>query len=169
SASGTEVLYHPSYGNLAKCEQLGKIVANAFGTNWRGVKSRPDLGWLNKTKTDYYFELLFIDNESDMEKYNQNADRAAKALVEAVTGKTLQGVNSMNTDDGRRKIKTGGLGIGAIKEVSDVLVERNIKASIIFEGKNGNPYVLTEKMSNPEMDKFTAWLDERKWYYEYLQ
>ncbi|WP_242142902.1 MULTISPECIES: GH25 family lysozyme [unclassified Bacillus cereus group] len=71
-------------------------------------------------------------------------------------------------DDGRRKIKTGGLGIGAIKEVSEVLVERNIKATIIFEGKNGNPYVLTEKMSNPEMDKFTAWLDERGWYYEYL-
>lgn len=168
TAEGTEVLYHPSYGNAANCERLGRIVANAFGTKWRGVKSRPDLGWLNKTKTDYYFELLFVDNESDMQKYHQNADRAAKALVEAVTGKTIQGGNhSINNDDGRRKIKTGGLGYDAIKEVSEVLCSKGIKGAILFEGEA--PYVLTEKLANPKMDNFTAWLDERNWYYEYLQ
>ncbi|EOA3902509.1 MULTISPECIES: N-acetylmuramoyl-L-alanine amidase [Bacillus cereus group] len=74
---------------------------------------------------------------------------------------------SMTTDDGRRKIKTGGLGYDAIKEVSEVLCSKGIKGAILFEGEA--PYVLTEKLANPKMDNFTAWLDERNWYYEYLQ
>lgn len=167
---GTEVLYHPSYGNYSKCESLGKIVANAFGTRWRGVQSRPDLGWLNKTKTDYYFELLFLDNESDMQKYNQNADKAAKALVEAVTGKSIQngGGNTVAIDDGKRKIQTGGLGVEAVKEVSGILLERNIQGSIIFDGEGAMPYLITEKLGNPKLDNFTAWLDGKGWYYDYI-
>ncbi|EOV9525566.1 GH25 family lysozyme [Bacillus cytotoxicus] len=79
-----------------------------------------------------------------------------------------EGGNAMVAgDDGRRKIKTGGLGYDAIKEVSEVLCSKGIKGAILFEGEA--PYVLTEKMSNPKMDEFTAWLDVREWYYEYLQ
>ncbi|MGI2734364.1 N-acetylmuramoyl-L-alanine amidase C-terminal domain-containing protein, partial [Bacillus cytotoxicus] len=77
-----------------------------------------------------------------------------------------EGGNAMVAgDDGRRKIKTGGLGYDAIKEVSEVLCSKGIKGAILFEGEA--PYVLTEKMSNPKMDEFTAWLDERNWWYQY--
>ncbi|WP_411267656.1 N-acetylmuramoyl-L-alanine amidase C-terminal domain-containing protein [Bacillus cereus] len=50
-----------------------------------------------------------------------------------------------------------------------MLCSKNIKGFILFEGQNSTPYVLTEKMSNPAMDNFTAWLDARKWYYEYVK
>ncbi|EMA6343065.1 N-acetylmuramoyl-L-alanine amidase [Bacillus cytotoxicus] len=161
SASGTEVLYHPSYGNLAKCEQLGRVVANAFGTNWRGVKSRPDLGWLNKTKTDYYFELLFIDNESDMKKYNQNADKAARALVSAITGVDLAPVN--------KYVVTGGLGVNAILEVSKYFLDHNWWAKVEFPGEGNNPFAVTGGLSEESLAKFEAWLKARGWYYEVRQ
>ena len=48
--------------------------------NGVGFSLALDLGWLNTTKTDFYFELLFVDNESDMQKYNQNADKAKKSI-----------------------------------------------------------------------------------------
>ncbi|MEH7460395.1 GH25 family lysozyme [Bacillus sp. JJ1127] len=79
----------------------------------------------------------------------------------------IGGENAL-ADDGRRKVKTGGLGLEAVKEVSGILLEQDIKGSIIFEGENSTPYVLTEKMSNPGLDKFTAWLDEKGWHYEYI-
>jgi GH25 family lysozyme M1 (1,4-beta-N-acetylmuramidase) len=72
-------------------------------------------------------------------------------------------------DDGRRKIKTGGLGFDAIKEVSEVLAARNIEGAVRFEGDGSDPYVLTEKLANPQLDNFTAWLDERKWHWDYLK
>ncbi|MGG0209505.1 GH25 family lysozyme [Bacillus mycoides] len=72
-------------------------------------------------------------------------------------------------DDGRRKIKTGGLGFDAIKEVSEVLAARNIESAVRFEGDGSDPYVLTEKLANPQLDNFTAWLDERKWHWDYLK
>ncbi|WP_176524482.1 hypothetical protein [Bacillus sp. AFS014408] len=42
------------------------------------------------------------------------------------------------------KVKTGGIGFAAIKEVFEVLCNRNLKGSILFEGENSIPYVLTE-------------------------
>lgn len=75
-----------------------------------------------------------------------------------------------NSIDGGRKVKTGGLGFDAIKEVSEILVAKRIKGAILFEGEgsNSDPYVLTEKLANLQLDIFTTWLDERNWYYEYI-
>ncbi|MFJ8453335.1 GH25 family lysozyme [Bacillus paramycoides] len=78
-------------------------------------------------------------------------------------------VAPVSGDDGRRKIKTGGLGFDAIKEVSEVLAARNIEGAVRFEGDGSDPYVLTEKLANPQLDNFTAWLDERKWHWDYLK
>ncbi|WP_423748537.1 N-acetylmuramoyl-L-alanine amidase C-terminal domain-containing protein [Bacillus cereus] len=36
---------------------------------------------------------------------------------------------------------------------------------MLFEGEA--PYVLTEKLANPKLDDFTAWLDAKNWYWEY--
>ncbi|WP_280522922.1 N-acetylmuramoyl-L-alanine amidase C-terminal domain-containing protein, partial [Bacillus cytotoxicus] len=72
-------------------------------------------------------------------------------------------------DDGRRAIKTGGLGYDAIKEVIEVMCTKDIKGSIVVPGGNDSPYVLTEKMGNPYLDDFTAWLDNKEWHYDYIQ
>ncbi|MGK8430848.1 N-acetylmuramoyl-L-alanine amidase [Bacillus cereus] len=172
SGNGTEVLYHPSYGNYAKCEAIGKVLSNAFGTKWRGVQSRPDLGWLNTTKTDFYFELLFVDNESDMQKYNQNADKAAKALVEHVTGQKIEDNGGIIVgDNGQKLVVTGGVGFSHLQEVADFLNTMGFGAAIHISGKSeGTFYIRTERSVSGDLDKFTAWLDNRPggaWWYQY--
>lgn len=168
TANGTEVLYHPSYGNYGKCESLGRTVANAFGTKFRGVQSRPDLGWLNKTKTDFYFELLFVDNESDMQKYNQNADKAAKALVEAVTGKIIEGGGSSQIA-GDDSIKKSGIGI-AVSKYPDgygVNLYEN-PANPQFTGRitDRTPYLILQRhwSENPEEEMINLGSD-KQWAY----
>ncbi|MFE4764282.1 N-acetylmuramoyl-L-alanine amidase [Bacillus mycoides] len=169
--TGCEVWLHPEYGNRELAAKISKAMADAFGLRDRGIKFSTELGWINKTKTGLLPEICFIDNETDMQKYHSNFDKAAKAVAEVIVGKAIQGGNSVssNDDDGRRKIKTGGLGFDAVKEVSEVLAARNIEGAVRFEGDGSDPYVLTEKLANPQLDNFTAWLDERGWHWDYLK
>ncbi|MGW6192859.1 N-acetylmuramoyl-L-alanine amidase C-terminal domain-containing protein [Bacillus cereus] len=54
--------------------------------------------------------------------------------------------------------------------MSDVLLNFKIiiySRAVLFGGEGSTPYVLTEKLANPQLDYFTAWLDEKKWWYQY--
>ncbi|MGY3419108.1 N-acetylmuramoyl-L-alanine amidase [Bacillus mycoides] len=173
-ANGVEVCYYDQQALAAKVSaQLSKDI----GWSNRGAKERrygkDRLHVLAETKAPaILIELGFIDNESDMAKWN--VDKIANSIVLALTGQTVSGggtvqVEQPSNDDGRRKIKTGGLGFDAVKEVSEVLAVRKIEGTVRFEGDGSDPYVLTEKLANPQLDNFTAWLDERGWHWDYLK
>ncbi|PEB50821.1 N-acetylmuramoyl-L-alanine amidase [Bacillus pseudomycoides] len=169
NAVGTEVLHYNNQGLAAK---VSAKIASVLGIMDRGPKDGKSIGYISSTKAEaILIEICFIDNPSDMKKLMDNFDAVAAGIVEAITGKSIEsgGGNLVANEDGRRKIKTGGLGFNAIKEVSEVLCSRGIKSSIIFEGAGTAPYLLTEKMKNPEMDNFTVWLNGNNWYYEYIK
>lgn len=95
--TGTEVLYYPtSSKGKAMAEAMSKRVADALRLKNRGAKSRSDLYVLKRTKAPAVLvECCFVDSATDRDKWN--VDACAKAIVEAVTGKTVSSGTSSNT------------------------------------------------------------------------
>lgn len=94
--TGTEVLYYPtSSKGKAMAGVMSKRVADALGLKNRGAKSRSDLYVLKRTKAPAVLvECCFVDSVTDQDKWN--VDACAKAIVEAVTGKTVSSGTSSN-------------------------------------------------------------------------
>ena len=95
--TGTEVLYYPtSSKGKAMAGVMSKRVADALGLKNRGAKSRSDLYVLKRTKAPAVLvECCFVDSATDRDKWN--VDVCAKAIVEAVTGKTVSSGTGSNT------------------------------------------------------------------------
>ena len=75
---------------------MSKRVADALGLKNRGAKSRSDLYVLKRTKAPAVLvECCFVDSATDQDKWD--VDVCAKAIVEAVTGKTVSSGTSSNT------------------------------------------------------------------------
>ena len=94
--TGCEVWLHPSYGNRELAAKISKAMADAFGLRDRGIKFSTELGWINKTKTGLLPEICFIDNETDMQRYQANFDKAAKAVAEVIVGRAIQSGSGSN-------------------------------------------------------------------------
>ncbi|PEI77414.1 N-acetylmuramoyl-L-alanine amidase [Bacillus wiedmannii] len=91
SANGVEVCYFDQQSLAAK---VSAQLAKDIGWSNRGAKQRTDLYVLNSTKAPaILIELGFIDNDSDMAKWN--VDKIANSIVYAVTGQTYNGGNQM--------------------------------------------------------------------------
>lgn len=73
-----------------------------------------------------------------------------------------------NSPKGYQYVRSGGFGIGLTQEVSDKMNELGTIGKIIIDPKDGVGYVQTEVLVNTELDKLTAWFDERGWWYEYI-
>ena len=95
--TGTEVLYYPtSSKGKAMAGVMSKRVADALGLKNRGAKSRSDLYVLKRTKAPAVLvECCFVDSATDRDKWN--VDVCAKAIVEAVIGKTVSSGTGSNT------------------------------------------------------------------------
>ncbi|QWG87361.1 N-acetylmuramoyl-L-alanine amidase C-terminal domain-containing protein [Bacillus mycoides] len=167
--TGCEVWLHPSYGNRELAAKISKAMADAFGLRDRGIKFSTELGWINKTKTGLLPEICFIDNEVDMQKYRASFDKAAKAVAEVIVGRTIQGGGNNTTNGGYQYVKSGGFGISMSQEVLNAMNERGTKGKVVSDPLTGLAYLQTEVLPNGELDKITAWMDERKWWYEYLK
>ncbi|MDI6677086.1 N-acetylmuramoyl-L-alanine amidase [Bacillus wiedmannii] len=85
TANGVEVCYYDQQALAAKVSaQLSKDI----GWSNRGAKQRKDLYVLNSTKAPaILIELGFIDNDSDMAKWN--VDKIANSIVFALTGQSI--------------------------------------------------------------------------------
>jgi N-acetylmuramoyl-L-alanine amidase len=167
--TGCEVWLHPKYGDRELAAKISKAMADAFGLRDRGIKFSTELGWINKTKTGLLPEICFIDNEVDMQKYRANFDKAAKAVAEVIVGKSIQNGGGNVNNGGYQYVKSGGFGISLVQEVVNAMNERGTKGKVVSDPLTGLAYLQTEVLPNGELDKITAWMDERKWWYEYLK
>lgn len=85
NAHGTEVLY---YSAKSLSTKVSKAIANAGGFFDRGAKLRKDLYFLKSTNAPaILIEIFFIDNKSDMDKYNKNFNKIVDAIVDNITNK----------------------------------------------------------------------------------
>jgi len=67
--------------------------------------------------------------------------------------------------DESKYIVTGGLGLQACHEVSQYLLERNWWARMEFTA-NGDAFVQTGGIYEPQLSEFRTWMDQKGWYYE---
>lgn len=95
AATGTECLYK---GTKKKADILSSAVANAIGVRNRGAKSRPNLYMLN-IGFDNLIEVCFHDNSSDLNKYNANIDKVAKAIADTINGGSTGGSTSSGSNN----------------------------------------------------------------------
>lgn len=174
SANGVEVCYYDQQALAAKVSaQLSKDI----GWSNRGAKQRNDLYVLNSTKAPaILIELGFIDNDSDMAKWN--VDKIANSIVYALTGQSVSGASndsgSSNTsnDSGYQYVKSGEFGTNCINEAIQAMAERGTKGKVIVNPLTGLAYIETEVLPDLELNKITWWMDTRpggKWWYEYIK
>lgn len=158
NGQGVEVLYYDQKDLAAK---ISAQLAKDIGWRDRGAKQRTDLAVLNGTKAPaILIELGFIDNESDMAKWN--VDKIANSIVFALTGQTGGGAADL------LKVKTGGVAFSNLQDLAQAMVDAGIDGQIVVQ-KDGIGYAITNGYPSGNIDKFTAWLDARKWYYEYVR
>ncbi|XKK20211.1 N-acetylmuramoyl-L-alanine amidase [Bacillus sp. A17A.1] len=158
NGQGVEVLYYDQKDLAAK---ISTQLAKDIGWRDRGAKQRTDLAVLNGTKAPaILIELGFIDNESDMAKWN--VDKIANSIVFALTGQTGGGTVDL------LKVKTGGVAFSNLQALAQAMVDAGIDGQIVVQ-KDGIGYAITNGYPAGNIDKFTAWLDARKWYYEYVR
>jgi N-acetylmuramoyl-L-alanine amidase len=167
--TGCEVWLHPEYGNRELAAAISKAMADAFGLRDRGIKFSTELGWINKTKTGLLPEICFIDNEVDMQKYRDNFDKAAKAVAEVIVGRAIQNGGGNVNNGGYQYVKSGGFGVSMTQEVLNAMNDRGTKGKVVSDPLTGLAYLQTEVLPNGELDKITAWMDERNWWYEYIK
>ncbi|MGX5768811.1 N-acetylmuramoyl-L-alanine amidase [Bacillus cereus] len=163
---GVEVLY---FDQKDLAEKVSAQLAKDIGWRDRGPKQRTDLAVLRGTKAPaILIELGFIDNDDDMAKWN--VDKIANSIVYALTGQTVGNSNAVNTGGAVQllKVQTGGVGFSNLQALSQAMVDADVDGQIIVQ-KDGIGYAVTNGYPSGKIDKFTAWLDERKWYYEYLK
>lgn len=85
--TGVEVLYVSSAGK-AYAEKVSKAVSDALGLKNRGAKKRDNLYVLNRTNaTAILVECCFVDSKTDKNAWN--VSKCAKAIAEAITGKSI--------------------------------------------------------------------------------
>ncbi|MCI3144769.1 N-acetylmuramoyl-L-alanine amidase [Bacillus cereus] len=158
NGQGVEVLYYDQKDLAAK---ISAQLAKDIGWRDRGAKQRTDLAVLNGTKAPaILIELGFIDNESDMAKWN--VDKIANSVVFALTGQTGGGAADL------LKVKTGGVAFSNLQALAQAMVDAGIDGQIVVQ-KDGIGYAITNGYPSGNIAKFTAWLDARKWYYEYVR
>jgi len=73
------------------------------------------------------------------------------------------------TNGGYQYVRSGGFGSDLIGEVSGKMSELGTKGKIILDPSEGLAFIQTEVMPNEELDKITWWMDQRGWWYEYIQ
>ncbi len=82
--NGTEVLYKTSNGSKW-ATKVQKSIVKECGFKDRGIKKRDNLYYLNNTKNvAILIEVCFVDNKTDVNKYNSK--KVAKAIVNGLVG-----------------------------------------------------------------------------------
>ena len=116
NGQGVEVLYYDQKD----------LAAKDIGWRDRGAKQRTDLAVLNGTKAPaILIELGFIDNESDMAKWN--VDKIANSIVFALTGQTGGGAADL------LKVKTGGVAFSNLQDFAQAMVDAGIDGPIVVQ------------------------------------
>ncbi|HDR7981644.1 TPA: N-acetylmuramoyl-L-alanine amidase [Bacillus cereus] len=161
-ANGVEVCYYDQKDLAAKVSaQLSKDI----GWRDRGPKQRTDLAVLRGTKAPaILIELGFIDNESDMAKWD--VDKIANSIVYALTGQRVGGHSSNTIATSKQNIiQSGAFSPYETPEVMQALTSVKMTAEFILQS-DGLTYFVTKPTSDAQLKAMKEYLDRRGWWYE---
>lgn len=165
--TGCEVWLHPKYGDRELAAKISKAMADAFGLKDRGIKFSTELGWINKTKTGLLPEICFIDNETDMQKYRANFDKAAKSVAEVIVGRSIQtsGTSQPTPPSKQNIIQTGAFSPYEVPDTMGALTSLKMTADFKLQS-NGLTYLVTHPTSDTQLNGMKGWLERKDWWYE---
>lgn len=165
-ANGVEVCYFDQQDLAAKVSaQLSKDLGWAN----RGAKERRygenRLHVLAETKAPaILIELGFIDNESDMAKWD--VDKIANSIVYALTGQTVGGSGNVATQPAKQNIiQTGAFSPYEVPDTMGALTSLKMTADFKLQS-NGLTYFVTDPTSDAQLNGMKGWLDKKGWWYE---
>ena len=151
-STGVEVLV---YKETSKCYAEAVRVAkkiSAIGFKNRGIKVRDDLYVLRKTKAPaMLIEVCFVDDKDDVDIYNKNVDKIAKAIAEALINKTINDVVKKETATSTLKKNTNQSGRYRVEITADVLkVRKGAGTSFGTNGsvRKGQVYTIVDEKYN---------------------
>ncbi|WP_176548454.1 N-acetylmuramoyl-L-alanine amidase C-terminal domain-containing protein, partial [Bacillus toyonensis] len=149
------------YDQQSLAAKVSAQLAKDMGWSNRGAKQRTDLYVLNSTKAPaILIELGFIDNESDMAKWD--VDKIANSIVYALTGQTVGG--SQPSNQKRNIVEVGGIGKENLPELVSALSSVKMTGNLILRS-DGYVYPVTEPTSDFQLKAFTEYLDRKGWVY----
>ncbi|SLK20516.1 N-acetylmuramoyl-L-alanine amidase [Bacillus toyonensis] len=168
SANGVEVCYFDQQALAAKVSaQLSKDI----GWTNRGAKERrygeQRLHVLATTNAPaILIELGFIDNESDMAKWD--VDKIANSIVYALTGQTVGGSQptapTPPPNQKRNVVEVGGIGRENLADVVGALNSVHMTGNLNLKS-DGYIYPVTDPTSDVQLKAFTDYLDRKGWVY----
>lgn len=161
-ANGVEVCYYDQKDLAAKVSaQLSKDI----GWRDRGPKQRTDLAVLKGTKAPaILIELGFIDNESDMAKWD--VDKIANSIVYALTGQRVGGSGNVTTPSSKQNIiQSGAFSPYETPDVMGALTSVKMTAKFILQS-DGLTYFISEPTSDAQLNGMKGYLDRKGWWYE---
>lgn len=164
---GVEVLCY-SQAEVPMAARISAEIAKRTGWRDRGAKIRPDLGVIRSSNCPMFLvEAGFIDNDSDIAKWN--VDAIVSAVIFAYFGSETSGGStpSQPTPEAPKKrniIEVGGLGSENLADFVQALNSVHVTASLILRSDN-YVYPVTEPTSDTQLNAMTNWLDKKGWHY----
>lgn len=122
--TGVEVLMDYAEGiKKSTGERICKNVSS-LGFRNRGIKTRTDLGFLNKTKAKAILvECCFVDDKDDIKLYNYQS--MAKAIAEGIHGSAIStSSSSSSNNEGKEKLYRVLVGSYAVESNADNMIKK---------------------------------------------
>lgn len=165
---GVEVLCY-SQNEAQVAARISAAIAKRTGWKDRGVKIRPDIGVIRETKCPVFLiEAGFIDNDSDMAKWNPEA--IVNGVIEGYFGTNLGSGEAPKPPS--QPHKQNIISTGAFHR-DDVPLFMQALASVKVTGRfylnpEGLTYCETESMNEVQMKAMKDWLASAhpNWWYE---
>ncbi|MCU4862596.1 GH25 family lysozyme [Bacillus cereus] len=161
--------------------KVGFYVAHHMYGDYNLQSVQADFIWLPRYGTNDGSPQKKPSYPCDIWQYTDNGyiDGIGKVDINLIQGnKTLdwftgdKQTEQAITNGGYQYVKSGGFGVALVPEVLNAMAERGTKGHVISDPSTGIAYLQTEVLPNGELDKITAWMDERpegKWFYEYIK
>lgn len=170
---GVEVLCY-SEKELPMAHKISAEIAKRTGWRNRGGKIRPDLGVIRSTACPVFLiEAGFIDNDSDMAKWN--VDKITSAVIFAYFGQET-GSNGGGSTGGSNNagggsvstgsvLVTGGLSWDYANELCKFVVENTKADAKINIAKNGIINLEVPNLSDAQLQELEWWVWGKGWAY----
>lgn len=162
---GVEVLCY-SEKEAPMAAKISAEISKRTGWKDRGAKLRPDLGVIRSTSCPVFLiEAGFIDNDSDMAKWN--VENIVNAVIFAYFGQEAGGGNNNGGAAKMWVMKTGGLGCPFAQEIMDKIAEFNVTGKLVYQGQ-GIFYLETNPVADRNQLGAIHWYckDYKGWFVE---
>ena len=163
---GVEVLCY-SEKEAPMAARISAEIAKRTGWEDRGAKIRPDIGVIRSSNCPFFLvEAGFIDNDSDMAKWN--VDAITSAVIFAYFGQECGGTSSSVAPAQPTKqniIQTGAFSPYEVPDVAGAMKSLNMTGTFLLQG-DGLTFVVTEPTSDTQLKAMKEYLDRKGWWYE---